>query len=167
MIWVGNAHKLKDNWSDDNTDVSISSWLAHLVSLRGKIIYDVSIRWVLIVWQKLHETQKQNRILYGCIEFYIQWPWRTDADAEWTASECWSMGYSQHCAEIQDWSVINGRGRAPLIVVPDTGTRPQTKQDRAGAGCHAQSPSSRKPWVLLRGGGVRRKERSRDIWWWQ
>ncbi len=49
------------------------------------------------------------------------------------------------CAEIQDCSVINGRGRAPLIVVPDTGTRPQTKQDRAGAGCHAQSPSSRKP----------------------
>lgn len=41
--------------------------------------------------------------------------------------------------------MINGRGRAPLIVVPDTGTRPQTKQDRAGAGCHAQSLSSRKP----------------------
>lgn len=41
--------------------------------------------------------------------------------------------------------MINGRGRAPLIVVPDTGTRPQTKQDRPEAGCHAQSPSSRKP----------------------
>uniref|UniRef100_A0AAV2MRN0 Uncharacterized protein n=1 Tax=Knipowitschia caucasica TaxID=637954 RepID=A0AAV2MRN0_KNICA len=40
-----------------------------------------------------------------------------------------------------DCSVINGWGRAPLIVVPDTGTRPLTKQDRAGAGCHAQSPS--------------------------
>lgn len=49
------------------------------------------------------------------------------------------------CTEAWDCSVINGRGRAPLIVVPDTGTRPQTKQDRAGAGCHAQSPSSRKP----------------------
>lgn len=41
--------------------------------------------------------------------------------------------------------MINDRGRAPLIVVLDTGTRPQTKQDRTGAGCHAQSPSSRKP----------------------
>lgn len=47
--------------------------------------------------------------------------------------------------------MINGRGRAPLIVVPDTGTRPHTKQDRAGAGCHAQSLSSRKP-VLCSGG---------------
>lgn len=26
--------------------------------------------------------------------------------------------------EIQGGSVINGRGRAPLIVIPDTGTRP-------------------------------------------
>lgn len=26
--------------------------------------------------------------------------------------------------EIQGSSVINGRGRAPLIVIPDTGTRP-------------------------------------------
>ncbi|TNN82285.1 hypothetical protein EYF80_007406 [Liparis tanakae] len=44
------------------------------------------------------------------------------------------------CTEVQACSVINGRGRAPLIVVPDTGTRPQTKPDRAGAGCRAQSP---------------------------
>lgn len=65
-------------------------------------------------------------------------------DAEQIVSERRLWGYSA-CAEIQDCSVINGRGRAPLIVVPDTGTRPQTKQDRAGAGCHAQSPSSRKP----------------------
>lgn len=30
--------------------------------------------------------------------------------------------------------MINGRGRAPLIVDPDTGTRPQTKQDRVEQG---------------------------------
>lgn len=30
--------------------------------------------------------------------------------------------------EIQGWPVINGRGRAPLIVIPDTGTRPRTKR---------------------------------------
>lgn len=65
--------------------------------------------------------------------------------------------------------MINGRGRAPLIVVPDTGTRPQTKQDRAGAGCHAQSPSSRKPECCSLGeeeeeeGGFGGKERSQDI----
>lgn len=52
--------------------------------------------------------------------------------------------------------MINGRGRAPLIVVPDTGTRPQTKQDRAGAGCHAQSPSSRKPVCCSREFGGKR-----------
>lgn len=62
-------------------------------------------------------------------------------------------------AEIQDCSVINGRGRAPLIVVPDTGTRPQTKQDRAGAGCHAQSPSSRKPECCSGGFGGKRGHR--------
>lgn len=62
------------------------------------------------------------------------------------------------CSEILDCSVINGKGRAPLIVVPDTGTRPQTKQDRAGAGCHAQSPSNRKPQRCA--GGIWRKERS-------
>lgn len=60
------------------------------------------------------------------------------------------------CAEIPDCSVINGRGRAPLIVVPDTGTRPQTKQDRPGAGCHAQSPSSRKPECCSGGFGGKR-----------
>lgn len=77
--------------------------------------------------------------------------------------------------EIQGCSVINGRGRAPLIVVPDTGTRPQTKQDRAGAGCHAQSPSSGKP-VRCSGGldqtevtGYRAitgesSERCREVW---
>lgn len=54
--------------------------------------------------------------------------------------------------EIRDFSVINDRGRAPLIVVPDTGTRPQTKQDRPGAGCHAQSPSSKTPVCFSRGG---------------
>lgn len=69
-----------------------------------------------------------------------------------------AVGYSA-CAEIQDCSVINGRGRAPLIVVPDTGTRPQTKQDRAGAGCHAQSPSSRKPECCSMGFGGRRGHR--------
>lgn len=65
----------------------------------------------------------------------------------WMASEL-SAGAAVRCSarsEIQRCSVINGTGRAPLIVVPDTGTRPQTKQDRAGAGCHAQSPSNRKP----------------------
>lgn len=31
--------------------------------------------------------------------------------------------------EIQGCCVINGRGRAPLIVIPDTGTRPRTKQE--------------------------------------
>lgn len=64
--------------------------------------------------------------------------------------------------EIHDFSVINDRGRAPLIVVPDTGTRPQTKQDRPRAGCHAQSPSSSKP-VYFSEGGVQSKERSQDI----
>lgn len=65
----------------------------------------------------------------------------------WMASEL-SAGAAVRCSarfEILHRSVINGTGRAPLIVVPDTGTRPQTKQDRAGAGCHAQSPSNRKP----------------------
>lgn len=60
------------------------------------------------------------------------------------------------CSEILDCSVINGKGRAPLIVVPDTGTRPQTKQDGAGAGCHAQSPSNRKPSAALGGFGGKR-----------
>lgn len=55
-------------------------------------------------------------------------------------------------------SVINGRGRAPLIVVSDTGTRPQTKPDRVGAGCHAQSPP-RKPACCS---GRFAKERSQD-----
>lgn len=59
--------------------------------------------------------------------------------------------------------MINGRGRAPLIVVPDTGTRLQTKWDRAEAGCHAQSPPAEKTmWLLLPrkwegGGGVERE----------
>lgn len=69
-----------------------------------------------------------------------------------------AVGFSA-CAKIQDCSVINGRGRAPLIVVPDTGTRPQTKQDRAGAGCHAQSPSSRKPECCSGGFGGKRGHR--------
>ncbi len=69
-----------------------------------------------------------------------------------------TVGFSA-CAEIQDCSVINGRGRAPLIVVPDTGTRPQTKQDRAGAGCHAQSPSNRKPECCSGGFGGKRGHR--------
>lgn len=55
--------------------------------------------------------------------------------------------------------MINGRGRAPLIVVPDTGTRPQTKQDRAGAGCHAQSPFSRKAECCSGGFGGKRGHR--------
>lgn len=44
-------------------------------------------------------------------------------------------------------------------MVPDTGTRPQTKQDRAGAGCHAQSPSSRKPERCSGGFGGKRGHR--------
>lgn len=66
-----------------------------------------------------------------------------------------SAGAAARCSartEIQRRSVINGTGRAPLIVVPDTGTRPQTKRDRAGAGCHAQSPSNRKPQRCSEGG---------------
>lgn len=86
-------------------------------------------------------TQKQN-MLNGCVEFYMAANMRMLMLSKLSVSA--ALGYSA-CAEIQDCSVINGRGRAPLIVVPDTGTRPQTKQDRAGAGCHAQSPSSRKP----------------------
>lgn len=73
----------------------------------------------------------------------------------WMASEL-SAGAAAMCSarsEIQHRSVINGKGRAPLIVVPDTGTRPQTKQDRAGAGCHAQSPSNRKPQRCSEGAG--------------
>lgn len=76
-------------------------------------------------------------------------------DGEQVVSEC-SCGGTLPCAEILDCSVINGRGRAPLIVVPDTGTRPQTKQDRPGAGCHAQSPSSRKPECCSGGFGGKR-----------
>lgn len=45
-------------------------------------------------------------------------------------SVCKTVVYAAF-TEIQGCSVINGSGRAPLIVIPDTGTRPQTKQERS------------------------------------
>lgn len=50
--------------------------------------------------------------------------------------------------------MINGRGRAPLIVDPDTGTRPQTKQDRVEQGAMLNHlPVESSCAALVRGGG--------------
>lgn len=54
--------------------------------------------------------------------------------------------------------MINGRGRAPLIVDPDTGTRPQTKQDRVEQGAMLNHlPVESSCAALVRGGISARK----------
>lgn len=51
--------------------------------------------------------------------------------------------------------MINGRGRAPLIVDPDTGTRPQTKQDRVEQGAMLNHlPVESSCAALMRGGKI-------------
>lgn len=57
--------------------------------------------------------------------------------------------------------MINGRGRAPLIVDPDTGTRPQTKQDRVEQGAMLNHLPVESSCAALVGGSV--LGRSQDI----
>lgn len=117
------------------------------------------LQWVIDGWDFIRGTKNKHAESNIAVFIFLNSRQHMDADAEQIVTE-WSCGL--RCAEIQDCSVINGWGRAPLIVVPDTGTRPQTKQDRAGAGCHAQSPSSRKPECCSGGLGGKRGH-----WWWQ
>lgn len=133
--------KLRDSRNDSNTGVSINSWL----TICAQNVKEFS-HW----WPRLNEMHNNKTCWLGWILYG-----RQHVDGEQVVSEC-SCGGTLPCAEILDCSVINGRGRAPLIVVPDTGTRPQTKQDRPGAGCHAQSPSSRKPECCSGGFGGKR-----------
>lgn len=101
--------------------------------------------FVLKVWHNLAIGDRD--LMRHTTAKHADWAWIQQGcqhmDGEQVVREC-SCGILSLCW-VTGLSVINGRGRAPLIVAPDTGTRPQTKQDRAGAGCHAQSPSSRKP----------------------